>query len=126
MKKAGFFALTIGCFMLSACGEDDLSRCVASTEQTIMLRQMTLVGQEKVGFERCLEKTTYGRDYCKALWLNADTAVMSCMERQGYTFTNTESGFGLCGYSDWENPECYRSKWILMLPDEIRSRFFKT
>ena len=125
MKTTSVVALVMGCLALSACGENELSQCIASTEQTILLRQMALPTDGKAQFELCLQKTRYGAGYCKALWLNADTAVEGCMAQNGYSFTNTDSGFGFCGYSDWENSKCYRSKWVLMLPAELRNHLFR-
>jgi hypothetical protein len=115
----------MACLALAACGENELSKCVASTEQIILLRQMALTGKARESFERCLYVEKYATDYCRATWLNADTAVTDCMVQQGYTFTSTDSGLGFCGFSHYENPKCYRSKWISMLPVAFQKRFWR-
>ena len=126
MKEASVASILLVCLLLAACSEEDeLSKCVASTEPTILLRQMALTGKTKESFERCLDVEKNGTDYCKATWLNADGAVNGCMDLQGYTFTSTDTGFGFCGFSHYEDPKCYRSKWVLMLPAAIRNRFWK-
>jgi hypothetical protein len=124
MRKTKHIAVLTGCLALAGCGEKELSSCIASTEPIILLRQMTLTSKAREAFDKCLNERQMGRDYCKALWLGADTAAGDCMAQQGYTFTSTDSGFGFCGFSNYEDPKCYQSKWSLMLPAAIRKRFW--
>jgi hypothetical protein len=120
-----FVAISFACLGLTGCGEKELSQCVASTEQLVLLRQMALTGRIKESFERCLHVENYGMDRCRATWLNADGAVMDCMVQQGYTFASEDTGLGFCTLAHYEDPKCYRLTWILMLPVSLRKHFWK-
>ncbi len=110
--------------LLSGCGEQELSSCLASTEQVVLLRQMAMTPEQKKQLDLCVSNRR-DEDYCRGLHLNADTPVRICMADKGYTFTNEDSGFGVCRFFNFRDPKCYQSKWFLMLPASIRNGMSK-
>jgi hypothetical protein len=49
--------------LLSGCGEQELSSCVASTEQVILLRQMAMTPKQKEVLDFCISNPGLGRGY---------------------------------------------------------------
>ena len=121
---ANAFAIAVS-VLLSGCGEEQLSSCLASTEQVILLRQMAMTSKQKESLNFCLNDMRWGEDYCRGLYLNANTPVRVCMSEKGYTFTDADSGFGICRFQHFRDPKCYKSKWFLMLPASIRDDISK-
>jgi hypothetical protein len=110
---------------LTGCGEQELSSCLLSTEQLILLRQMAMTPKQKEALDFCIIKQGLGVDMCRATYLNANVPVRVCMAEKGFTFTDVDSGFGVCRYEHFRDPECYQSKWFLMLPASIRNEISK-
>jgi hypothetical protein len=121
---ANAFAIAVS-VLLSGCGEEQLSNCLASTEQVILLRQMAMTSKQKESLNFCLNDMRWGEDYCRGLYLNANTPVRVCMSEKGYTFTDADSGFGIGRFQHFRDPKCYKSKWFLMLPASIRDDISK-
>jgi hypothetical protein len=121
MSKTRRKISTISAFLLlSGCGEQELSSCLASTEQVILLRQMAMTPKQKEILDYYISNL-WGADTCRATYLNANGPVRICMADNGYTFTDENSGFGVCRYEHFRNPKCYQSKWFLMVPASIRN-----
>jgi hypothetical protein len=113
-------------FTLAACDDssEKLKSCLASTEQTILLRQVTQNEKRKKDFESC--RTDMGENYCRALYLNANGLVRQCMKDGGYSFIDPdfylsrgenpwrpdgmvkEGLEGLCGWEQYDKPNCYQ------------------
>jgi len=121
---ANVFAIALS-LLLAGCGEQELAGCLLSTEQVILLRQMAMTPKQKESLNFCVNDVKWGEDYCRGLYLNANTPVRICMSEKGYTFTNEDSGFGVCGFQHFRDPKCYKSKWLLMLPATIRDEISK-
>ena len=70
---------------LFGCGSVDegLSQCLSSTEQTVLLRQLTLPTKEREFFDEC--RQTLPRNYCTATYLDANGLARKCMKARGYT-----------------------------------------
>jgi hypothetical protein len=68
---------------LVGCSEQKLAACVASTEPTILLRQLNLTGPEKDGFEKCRANPAI-KHTCQVIYPGADNLLTDCMERNGY------------------------------------------
>lgn len=63
------------CLLLAGCSKnDDLAACLATTEQLILLRQLAAPEKIKKNLNDCREMA-FGDDYCKGLYLNANTPV---------------------------------------------------
>jgi len=62
---------------------ENLKSCIASSEQTVLLRQLTAKNRE--AFENCRAIPNNER-HCQALYLNANGAVRECMKQKGYIF----------------------------------------
>jgi hypothetical protein len=107
--------------VLSGCGERELSACISSAEQLVLLRQMTVVGGKKISFDLCI-KNNMGEKYCRAVWLDADSEVRGCMERHGFKFAEAPSG-PYCHFMNYDDVYCYISKWALLLPNELQKMF---
>jgi hypothetical protein len=88
--------------------------------QLILLKQMAMTPKQKDMLDFCISNLGWGTDTCRATYLNANTPVRTCMADKGYTFTDANSGYGLCRYEHFRDPKCYRSKRFLMLPESIR------
>jgi hypothetical protein len=74
---------------LCGCGESvdtALSQCWSSKEQTILLRQLALVGRDREAFDKCIRVLQEPRDYCGAISLQAADLVSDCMKDHGYTY----------------------------------------
>jgi len=67
-------------FVLSGCGvNDELGKCLNSTEQTIMLRQLTASPNREM-FDFCRKEQIGGaqsEEFCRGLYLNANAPVGS-------------------------------------------------
>jgi hypothetical protein len=120
--RIGANGFVIAAFLLlSGCGDEELSSCLASTEQLILQRQMTMTPKQKENLNFCIDDMHAAPDFCRGLYLNANIPVRTCMSEKGYTFTDWDSGFGVCGWQHFRDPQCYKSKWFLMLPASIRN-----
>jgi hypothetical protein len=122
-------------FWLAGCDgiqgpSDRLASCLASTEQTILLRQLSLTGKAKETFESCLKMTT-NENFCRGLYLNANGAVRQCMKEAGYIFldmdfylSHDENPYevgdvirggklkeGVCNWEKYQDPSCYHPSW---------------
>jgi hypothetical protein len=102
---------TVGmCLLLSACGaEDELAKCLSANEQTILLRQIALTGERKMAFDYCQQLWPSGEN-CRALYLDADTLVRTCMKGAGYTFINVDYYFAY-GKSPYISALKWRLRW---------------
>jgi hypothetical protein len=107
---------------------DKLKGCLASTEQTVLLRQLALSGKAKDDFEYC--RKLQSEDQCRALYLNANGAVRQCMRNTGYIFSdmdfyqshdenpfkvgNVQTGGELkddvCTWQRYLDPTCYHNE----------------
>jgi hypothetical protein len=63
-----------------------LKSCLAATEQTILLRQLTLTGEKKKLFESCRAREAE----CRYSWLDAENLVLPCMYDAGYIFLDQD------------------------------------
>ena len=122
----GLVAVTLtGCDNAS----DALSRCIASTESTVLLRELTLPVDRRKALQNCREKG-WGESDCRSVYLNADDTVHQCMALAGFIFLNenfywsrgqnpyklgtTEFKEGVCG-GGYEDPVCYHRAWLFKL-----------
>ena len=117
---------------------DSLESCLASSEQTILLRQLNAPPKLKELFSSCRQVSDKlphltgrhgtGEGYCRALFFNANKAVRQCMKDAGYSFIDMdfyisrkenpyrtgdwehggELKEGMCSWEAYENPECYQ------------------
>jgi hypothetical protein len=105
---------------------DNLKSCLSSTEQTILLRQVTAATKLKEQFEYC--RSIQNESYCRGLYLDANQVVRQCMKDRGYSFIDIdfyrsrkvnpykigdwehggELRDGMCGWDQYEQPECYQ------------------
>jgi hypothetical protein len=67
---------------------DALKSCTAATEQTVLLRQMTMADNIRKQFDYC--RQYYGDKPCRGLYLDADGAVGQCMKDAGYIFLDSD------------------------------------
>lgn len=117
---------------LSGCdpqtASDGLKSCLSSTEQTILLRQVTAAPKLKEGLEFCRSVQNNSEGYCRGLYLNANKVVRQCMKQAGYSFIDMdfyrsrkvnpykigdwehggELRDGVCSWEEYEQPECYQ------------------
>jgi hypothetical protein len=109
-------------FLLSACGaEDELAKCLNSNEQTILLKQMALTDKAKKNFDDC-NQLWQSQELCRAVHLNANGLIRTCMKGAGYTFINNyiSDGFAsrkpetgaLCYWGTYTDAKCYRLTWL--------------
>jgi hypothetical protein len=125
--------VTIGLVAVTLTGcdtpSDALSRCIASTEPTILLRELNLPSDRRKALQTCREKG-WGESDCRSVYLNADDAVHQCMVLTGFIFLNesfywshgqnpykagtTEFKEGVCG-GGYADPVCYRRAWLFKL-----------
>lgn len=113
-------AIVLG-LVLAACGvEDDLGKCTADSEQTVLLRQIAMTDNQRKALTFCQEDMRLGADYCKAVYLNANTPVRECMKGKGYTFKDADSGYGNCMFGRFRDPGCYANTWLLWIDRELK------
>jgi hypothetical protein len=62
---------------------------MASSEQKVLLGQLTLTGKNREAFENCRAIPNNDR-HCQALYLNANGAVRECMKQKGYIFSDLD------------------------------------
>jgi hypothetical protein len=114
---------------------ENLKSCMASSEQTVLLRQLTLTGKNREAFENCRAIPNNER-HCQALYLNANGAVRECMNQKGYIFSNldfhadhkenpykigdvikggAELKDGVCSWQQYPDPECYHNAWLFKI-----------
>ena len=126
----GLLAVTlIGCDGMQN-SSDKLTSCLASAEQTVLLRQLSLTGKTREAFEYCREMRT-GESFCRGLYLNANGVVRQCMNEAGYLFldqdfymSHNENPYkvgnpaqggeikdGVCGWEKYQDPNCYHRTW---------------
>jgi hypothetical protein len=117
-----------------------LRSCLASTEQTILLRQLALSGTEKEKFESCKNRPipTYVRpgtlstiNYCRVVYLDANDPVRQCMSERGYIFLDLSSyghfkgyltadsrvkpGLTVCDLEQYQQASCYYDSLMFKL-----------
>jgi hypothetical protein len=112
---------------------EKLKGCIASTEQTVLLRQLALGGKAKESFDAC--PVMYGITYCRGLYLNANGVVRQCMNDAGYIFsdidfylTRKENPYktgninvggtlkdGICSWENYQDPICYHFRWLFVI-----------
>lgn len=112
-------------FALAACDDssDKLRSCLASTEQTVLLRQVNQNPKAKENFELCRTEMNMGENYCRGLYLNANGLVRQCMKDAGYSFIDPDfylsrgetpwiddrtTKQGVCGWPQYDQPNCYQ------------------
>ena len=98
--------LGVALALLSGCSEEKLKACVASTEPTLLLRQLALTGTKKQGFERCLSGAGQ-RNHCSVIYLDADNALTQCMSEKGYAIRR-----GVAECDSYYEPKCYAPNWL--------------
>jgi hypothetical protein len=114
---------------LCGCGESvdqALAQCWSSKEQTVLLRQLALVGRDREAFDVCITRLQEPRDYCSAISLQAADLVLDCMKDRGYTYDSGCDGTKCLenarGYTlphcisyfrTFRDPSCYQSTWYL-------------
>jgi len=123
-----------GCDPLQSSSSDILKSCLASTEQTILLRLLSATDKTKEAFNDC-RKIFANESYCRGLYLNANGAVRQCMKEAGYTFIDPdfylsrnetppnwlsvfkseEPKAEVCGCDQYEEPNCYQRTWWFKL-----------
>jgi hypothetical protein len=128
MKSLILLAIMV---VLSGCNpqtsaSDKLKSCLVSTEQTILLRQMTASTKTKEAFEVCRQSND--ESYCRGLYFDANRVVRQCMKEAGYSFIDMdfyssrkenpyskgdiwhggELRKGVCEWEGYKNPECYQ------------------
>jgi hypothetical protein len=110
IRLSAWIVLGTAFALLPGCSEEKLDACVASTEPTLLLRQLTLSGDKKKGFEGCLAGTA-GRNFCRIIYLDADNALTQCMSEKGYAF---RSGASDCNpyFNGYYESECYAPTWL--------------
>jgi hypothetical protein len=106
---------------LDSAPSERVTGCLASTEQTILLRQLNLTGQTRRTFDSCLEGAGNINGFCQALYLNANGAVRECMKQVGYIFLDADyyglrndrplPGEDVCSYPRYTDPKCYHRAW---------------
>lgn len=79
---------------------DSLESCLASSEQTILLRQLNAPPKLKELFKSCRQVSDKlphmtgrhgtGEGYCRALFFDANKAVRQCMKDAGYSFIDMD------------------------------------
>ena len=104
---------------------------MASSEQKVLLGQLTLTGKNREAFENCRAIPNNDR-HCQALYLNANGAVRECMKQKGYIFSDLdfyadhkknpykigdvikggELKDGVCSRQQYQDPECYHNVWL--------------
>lgn len=106
---------------LAGCGvEDDLGQCTADSEQTVLLRQLAMTDNQRKALSFCQDDMHLGVDYCRSVYLNANTPVRECMKRKGYTFKDADSGFGNCMFGRFRDPSCYENTWLLWINRQLQ------
>jgi hypothetical protein len=113
--------------------DEELANCFGATEQLILLRQLALADKAREAFDWCMTNDEASRmmgrsdvateDWCRALYLNANVPVRTCMREKGYIFTDPDSGNGTCDWSRFRNPNCYRPGWEFYFTPKSRSNF---
>jgi hypothetical protein len=110
----------VNCDGLQNSASSKLESCLASTEQIILLRQMTMTGASRENFEFCRGFMGMTDSYCRGLYLNANSLVRKCMNDAGYLFLDVDfyashgqdpSKQKACVWSQYEEPKCYH--WSL-------------
>jgi hypothetical protein len=101
-----------------------LKGCLAATEETILLRQLTLTGEKKKSFDSCRAREAE----CRYSWLDAESLVLPCMYDSGYIFLDQDFYLShnqnpyktgnlmqggqlreeVCGRYKYDDPDCYR------------------
>lgn len=133
-RSVPLLALTLaGCDDVQRTSEP-LARCLASTEQTVLLRQLNLRDEVKKVFEFC-RTTTKNDAGCQALYLNANVPVQQCMKDAGYTFLDIdfylqhkenpykvgdvmkggELKDDVCDWQKYQDASCYHRTWWFKL-----------
>lgn len=112
---------------------DTLNNCFASSERTVLLRQMTADSKTKELFKSC--RRTDDETHCRGLYFDANKLVRQCMRDKGYSFIDMdfyrsrhenpysrgdeEHGGDLkermCSWEDYANPKCYQSTLLFKL-----------
>jgi hypothetical protein len=74
-------------FVLGGCADpsDPLTRCLESTETTILLRELNLTETARASLSSCRDMQL-GEAFCRGLYLDASGAVQKCMNEAGYIF----------------------------------------
>ena len=113
---------------------ENLKSCMASSEQTVLLRQLALTDKDREAFENCRAIPNNER-HCRALYLNANGAIRECMKQKGYIFSDLdfyadhkenpykigdvikggELKDGVCSWQQYQDPECYHSAWLFKI-----------
>jgi hypothetical protein len=107
--------------MLPGCSvDDDLADRIASSEQTVLPRQLSLSGKQREMFDRCKDNHVGGENsasYCASLYPNANTPVRLCMAHRGCVFTDPDRGYPntKCSSARFQEPAFYKSKWVAKL-----------
>jgi len=118
------FAVLGGVWLVRDIGPSkELTSCLASTEQTVLLRQLTLVGKARQDFDSCHNNEAFSASFCRGLYLNANRVVRECMNKAGYEFidadlylshnetprkSDQEAKEGVCSWQQYKDPNCYR------------------
>jgi hypothetical protein len=113
--------LVIGalCATLAGCGdaskEDALDTCKRQVEPTVLLRQLALPSQKKAEVERCLADSNLQSEFCRAVYLDEDQVVRSCMSGKGYSFAPIHS------LIDHIKADCYRPTWLVKIESLVQT-----
>jgi hypothetical protein len=104
----------------------ELTSCLASTEQTILLRQLALTDKARESFDFCRNDGAFSASFCSGLYLNSNRVVRECMNKAGYEFIDSDlylshnenlwksdgvAKDGICSWQQYEDPNCYRRTW---------------
>lgn len=115
IRRSAWIVLGLAFALLPGCSEEKLNACAASTEQTLLLRQLTLTDDQKQGFERCLAGTA-GRNACRIIYLDADNALTQCMSEKGYALRR-----GAADCKSYYDSKCYAPTWLWKLQKFLRA-----
>jgi hypothetical protein len=93
--------------VLAGCVEEKMADCVTRTEPTILLRALSLSGQQKKNYEAC-KQVPGPRGACEVAYLDADEVLTACMAGNGYSLSVPNTS---C--KSYYDAVCYKPTWLV-------------